>query len=148
VNRIEELTASLRRQLGVGNPPGSDGVDRLCAWLGDRVDVEPSPVDFGFTTHWEDGTATVWAPQDNAESLLHELGHAMLTTGLARYLERQGFPTSRTQHWREEYTCDRFMRAFLLPPGLVWEHDDDELVELTGCSPETVRRRREELLEG
>src|SRR5262249_12239896 len=112
------------------------------------VEVREWEATFGFCWFWPDGSSTLWISRGTRrpESLCHEAWHALWFTGLARQLSLIGSPVARTQRWREEYACDRFARAFLLPPALVAAFpDDDELAAVGGCSVEMVQRRRKEL---
>jgi len=148
MNRIERHAAEVRRALRLGERPGVEGLEQFVAWLHGRADVREWGADFGCCWHWPDGGATLWVPRGprRAESLCHEAAHVLWFTGLARQLALLGSPVARTQHWREEYVCDRFARAFLLPPALVAAYsDDDELAAVGCCSLETVQRRRKEL---
>jgi len=148
VNRIERHAAEVRRALQLGDRPGIEGLERLAAWLRGRAEVREWAAGFGCCWYHPDGTATLWIPRGprRAESLCHETAHALWFTGLARHLAAAGSPVARSQRWREEYVCDRFARAFLLPPALVSAYpDDEELASVGGCSLEMVRRRREEL---
>jgi hypothetical protein len=148
MNRIERHAADVRHVLELGDRPGVEGLERLTAWLHGRAEVREWQASFGCCWHYADGTATLWVPSGprRAESLCHEAAHALWFTGLARHLATLGSPVARVQHWREEYVCDRFARAFLLPPALVAAYpDDDDLAAVAACSLETVQRRRREL---
>src|SRR5947209_14097678 len=148
MNRIERHAADVRRALRLGDRPGVEGLDRFIVWLRSSAEVCEWGSDFGLCWHWPDGRSTLWVPRGprRAEALCHEAGHALWFTGLARQLATIGSPVARTQRWREEYVCDRFARAFLLPPTLVAAYpDDDELAAVAGCSLEMVQRRRKEL---
>jgi hypothetical protein len=148
---MESHAAAVREGLGIAaDLPGTLALGQLGAYLRDRVEIEDSPVRFGFCLHRPDGTCVVWAPRGEryAESVLHEICHAIWWNGLARLLDLYGHPVARTQRWREEYACDRFARAFLLPPALVHAYPDDhELAEVASCSLELVRQRRRDLAE-
>ena len=149
MNRIERHAADVRCALDLEDRPGIEGIERLTAWIAGSTEVREWTAEFGFCSHWPDGTNTLWVPRGprRAESLCHEAAHVLWFTGLARYLSLHGSPIARTQRWREEYVCDRFARAFLLPPALVAAYpDDDELAAVAGCCLEMVHRRRKELL--
>src|SRR5262245_3482565 len=149
MNRVERHAEDVRANLRLpADLPGIDALDSLAGWLRGRVQVEESPACFGFCIHHADGTATIWAApgERRAASMLHEICHVTWWNGLGRFLQEQDSPVARTQRWREEYACDRFARAFLLPRALVHAYPDDhELAEIASCPLDMVRLRRREL---
>src|SRR6266536_3489492 len=124
VNWVEERAEQVRRHLALGDLPGVVGLDTLCRWLEGRVHVERRPGALGICLHHDDGTASIWAP-DDPEILTHEVGHALCTTGLGLCLRSHGHPIARRQVWKEEHIANRFARAFLLPPALFHRYRDD-----------------------
>src|SRR5262245_41580537 len=107
---VEEYADRLLEALG----PGAD-LDRLLAALEERVSIYIAPGQCGWCIHWPDGTADIWVPQGERhfESVAHALGHALLTTGLARYLLPYHPRLARVQGWKEEAIANRFAAVLL-----------------------------------
>jgi hypothetical protein len=107
---VEQYAVELLRSV---DPPRD--LDRLLIALEDRVTVWVAPGQAGFCLHWPDGTAEIWVPRGDRyfESLAHELGHALLTTGLARYLMAHNPQLARRQGWKEEAIANRFAAALM-----------------------------------
>lgn len=105
---VEERAAELWQALGAVPDLG-----RLLVLLEDRFTIWEAPGDTGLCVHYPDGSADLWIPRGERyfDSLSHELGHALCTTGLARHLQPFAPRLARVWGWREEAIANRFAAA-------------------------------------
>lgn len=142
--RLEFCAASLRSRLDLTGYPGLSGAWALVGLFGEVlrvVEIEGQP---GVCLHHPSGKATLCVPPGQPYALTHECAHALLSNGLACYLEPYLPSSAKIECWKAEAAADRFARAFLIPPEFCCGSDWD-VAELSDCPICVVKERKKDL---
>jgi hypothetical protein len=154
---VEERSEGFRLALRIRGFPTEADLYRLVDRLDGCIILRHSGVPAGMCVHREDGRGVITLPAD-AEGreldhiLAEEVGHYLLTRGMANLLRQMAADDQRVFHlarrwdWHDEALAREFVRAWYLPSRLVQQAlEDEELASQSGCSLEIVRERRQSL---
>ncbi len=142
---VESCALALRARLSIVTFPQLAGAWSLAGLLSDVVTVIEAEGEPGCCLHLPQGRATVWVPPGEPYPLVHEMGEALFSCGLASVLEPYLPSSAKIERWRMEATADRFARAFLLPAHLCACGNEWDIAEMSECPLAVVRRRRRDL---
>lgn len=142
--RLEFCAASLRSTLDIPGYPGLPGAWRLVQLFEPHITVVEIEGQPGVCLHHPSGRATLCVPPGQPYPLAHECAHALLSNGLACYLEPYLPSSAKIECWKAEAAADRLARAFLIPPEYC-RGPDWEVAELSECPLYVVKERRKDL---
>jgi hypothetical protein len=153
---IEERCEAIRLALRIADFPQEGDLLRLVDWMGKNVRLRHADVEGGRCVYWSNGAASVTLPQQMhgkpyTWELSHEIGHVLLTVGMASLLRQMDPESVRVerlaQRWeaQDERRAQDFVLAWWMPSRLVREFDDYELAFHANVSVEMAVRRRQRL---
>lgn len=154
---VEERVEAIRLALRIEGFPQPADLYRLVDWLGGCLVVRRSTGGRAVCVHREDRRGVITVPRGGSNpemdhALAEEIGHYLLTCGMADLLRRIDAEDcriarlARRWEWQEAGLAREFVRAWYLPAPLVRQiPDDEELARRSRCSVELVRERRQSL---
>ena len=154
---IEERAETIRMALRIVEFPDAADLWRLVDWLGANVRIYHEEVDAGCCQHHRSGRHFITLPSELPEQpltweLAHEIGHALLTAGVAAILRQIDPDCPRVerlaQRWeaQDERRARDFVLAWFMPYFLVRSIPcDSELAWRAGVTPEMAYQRRQGL---